>query len=60
MFDGPKHFLGSFGFIFHHFSQAIFGRTSSLVSSIGQVDEHDAEMLFHVLDDGLGSKRRAF
>ena len=52
-------FLGSSGFIFPHFSQAIFGRTSSLVSSIGQVDVHDAEMLFHVLDDGLGSKRRA-
>ena len=29
-------FLGSSGFIFPHFSQAIFGRTSSLVSSIGQ------------------------
>lgn len=60
MFDGPfSIFLGSFGLCFPPLaSQAIEpGRRSSLVSSFGQVDVHDAEMLFHVLDDGLGSKR---
>ena len=60
LMDRLAYFLGSFGLCFPHFSQAIFGRRSSLVSSFGQVDVHDAEMLFHVLDDGLGSKRRAF